>query len=170
MLAIYGLGASPEIIEDAYRTTHDYLKPAFKSPEPITDENFTKHLGDAQWVVVMEYCNQHLMTCVLRRFCPNRTSFSRYYSAFLEYFSEYLRDHAPNEAFERFVLSSPYNFDPDLPANDVQDIKDAEKEGNKHPEMLNRLMAGLLHPFIHLAYGFEFGLPGQVAEGLLGLW
>jgi Questin oxidase-like len=33
--------------------------------------------------------------------------------------------------------------------------------------MLNRLMAGLVHPFIHLAYGFEFGLPGQVAEGLL---
>ena len=39
-------------------------------------------------------------------------------------------------------------------------------EGKKHPEMLNRLLAGLVHPFIHLAYGFEFGLPGQVAEGL----
>jgi Questin oxidase-like len=107
------------------------------------------------------------MVCVLRQLYPYRASLSRYYSAFLEYFSEYLRDHAPNEAFERFVLSSPYNFDPDLPANDVQDIKEAEKQGNKHPEMLNRLMAGLLHPFIHLAYGIEFGLPGQVAEGLL---
>ncbi|KAH9974960.1 hypothetical protein BGW80DRAFT_1457912 [Lactifluus volemus] len=134
VLAIYGLGASPEIIEDAYRTTRDHLKPAFRSPEPITDQNFTKHLGDAQ-----------------------------YYSAFLDYFSEYLRDHAPNEAFERFVLSSPYNFGPDVP---VQDINDAEKEENKHPEMLNRFMAGISHPLIHLAYGIEFGLPGQVAEGL----
>lgn len=47
MLAIYGLGASPEIIEDAYKT-HDYLKPAYDSPEPITEKNFIEHLGDAQ--------------------------------------------------------------------------------------------------------------------------
>ena len=34
--------------------------------------------------------------------------------------------------------------------------------------MLNRLMSALLHPFIHIGYGFEFGIPGQVAEGELG--
>jgi len=90
----------------------------------------------------------------------------RYYDAYLEYFSEYLRDHSPNEAFERFVLSSSSNFNPDLPANDVRDVKNVGDEGKKHPEMLNRLLAGLLHPFIHFGYGFEFGLPGQVAEGL----
>jgi hypothetical protein len=136
ILAIYGLGASPDIIADAYKR-HDYLKPAFDSPEPITDENFVEHLGDA-----------------------------RYYDAYLNHFSEYLRDHAPNEAFERFVLSSSSNFDPDLAANDVNDIKRTADEVKKHPEMLNRALAGLLHPFIHLSYGFEFGLPGQVAEGL----
>jgi hypothetical protein len=64
-------------------------------------------------------------------------------------------------------LSHPVNFDLNLPANDVQDIKNAAKQGKNHPEMLNRLLAGLVHPFIHLAYGLEFGLPGQVAEGLL---
>jgi len=137
VLAIYGLGASPEIIEDAYKT-HDYLLPAFDSPESITDQNFSEHLGDG-----------------------------RYYDAYLNYFSEFLRDHTPNEAFERFVLSSSSNFNPGLPANDVKDIKSAGDEGGKkHPEMLNRLLAGLLHPFIHFSYGFEFGLPGQVAEGL----
>jgi hypothetical protein len=47
MLAIYGLGASPQIIEDAYKT-HDYLKPSFDSPEPITDKNFTEHLGNGK--------------------------------------------------------------------------------------------------------------------------
>ncbi|KAI0300670.1 hypothetical protein B0F90DRAFT_1566309, partial [Multifurca ochricompacta] len=125
VFAIYALGASPEIIKDAYGT-HDYLKPAFKSPEPITDKNFVEHLGDAQ-----------------------------YYASYLAYFSEYLRDHTPNEAFERFILSSSSNFDPDLAA-----------DRKKHPEMLNRLLAGLIHPFIHLAYGFEFGVLGQVAEGL----
>ncbi|KAH9170229.1 hypothetical protein EDB89DRAFT_2072216 [Lactarius sanguifluus] len=136
VLAIYGLGASPEIIENAYGT-HDYLKPAFESPDPITEENFAEHLGNA-----------------------------RYYSAYLAYFSEYLRDHTPNEAFERFILSPSFNFNPDLAAATVQDVQSAGKEGKKHPQMLNRLFAGLVHPFIHLAYGFEFGIPGQVAEGL----
>jgi hypothetical protein len=32
--------------------------------------------------------------------------------------------------------------------------------------MLNRLLGGLVHPFIHLFYGFEFGILGQIAEGM----
>ncbi|KAI0262049.1 hypothetical protein BC834DRAFT_892792 [Gloeopeniophorella convolvens] len=136
VLTIYGLGASPEIIADAYKT-HDYLKPAFDSPESITDKNFSDHLGDA-----------------------------KYYSSYLAYFSEYLRDHTPNEALERFILSPQYNFNSELNAINAQDIKDGGKGEKQHPEMLNRLLAGLVHPFIHLSFGFEFGLPGQVAEGL----
>ena len=46
MLAIYALGASPEMIEEAY-SLQDHLKPAFGSPEPITDKNFIEHLGDS---------------------------------------------------------------------------------------------------------------------------
>ena len=45
VLAIYGLGASSEIIEEAY-SRHDFLKSAFDSPEPVTDKNFARHLGD----------------------------------------------------------------------------------------------------------------------------
>ena len=51
MLAIYGLGASPEIIEEAYSrdlSLHDYLKPVYDSPEPVTDKNFAEHLGDGR--------------------------------------------------------------------------------------------------------------------------
>ena len=51
VLAIYGLGASPEIIEEAYSrdlSRHEYLKPAFDSPEPITDKNFAEHLGNGR--------------------------------------------------------------------------------------------------------------------------
>ena len=55
VLAIYGLGASPEIIEDAYGT-HDYLKPVVKSPDPITESNFAEHLGDARRVVFVQGC------------------------------------------------------------------------------------------------------------------
>jgi hypothetical protein len=35
VLALYTLGASPEIIKDAYKTAHDYLLPAIKIPGPI---------------------------------------------------------------------------------------------------------------------------------------
>ena len=89
---------------------------------------------------------------------------SRHRHGDLAYFSEYLRDHTPNEAFKYFILSSSYNFNPDLAAVTVQGVKNAEKDGKKHPEMLNRVMSVLLHPFIRLGYGFEFGIPGQVAE------
>ena len=85
----------------------------------------------------------------------------RYYDAYLSYFSEYLRDHTPNESFERFIFSSAYNFDPDLAANDVKDIKRVADEGKRHPEMLNRFLAIIVHPFIHLAYGLEFGIPAK---------
>lgn len=46
VLALYTLGASPEIIEDAYKTAHDYLLPAIKCPGPITEKNFAEHLAD----------------------------------------------------------------------------------------------------------------------------
>jgi hypothetical protein len=136
-LCIYNLGASPEIIEDAYRTAHDYLLPTIKNPGPITEENFAEHLAD-----------------------------ERYYAAYLAFFSEYLRDHTPNEALERFLFSSSYNFNPDLAAATAQDLRNAGQDSKIHPQMLNRLMSVYIHPFIHIGYGFEFGIPGQVAEGL----
>jgi len=33
-------------------------------------------------------------------------------------------------------------------------------------DLLARLLSGFLHPFIHVGYGLEFGLPAVVAEGL----
>jgi hypothetical protein len=35
----------------------------------------------------------------------------------------------------------------------------------KHPAILNRFLAGLLHPMIHTGFGVEFSLPGTFAEG-----
>ncbi len=31
--------------------------------------------------------------------------------------------------------------------------------------MLNRLLSGHAFPFVHIAYGWELGIPGQIAEG-----
>jgi len=41
--------------------------------------------------------------------------------------------------------------------------------GGVQPEMLNRFLDAILHPMIHVGYGFEFGLPGMVVEGTHGV-
>ncbi|KAI0300671.1 hypothetical protein B0F90DRAFT_397628 [Multifurca ochricompacta] len=136
VLAIYALGASPEIMTEAYGT-HERLKPMVESPEPITDKNYLDHLGD-----------------------------QRYYAGYLAYFSEYLVHHTPGEALEHFILTLPANFVLNLNYIIAQDKKRGGEGKKKHPEMLNRLLAGHAFPFIHLAYGWELGIPGQIAEGL----
>lgn len=54
-----------------------------------------------------------------------------------------------------------YVFDPSSNWTDFG--PDADKK--KQPQMLNRLLSGVLHPLIHVGYGCEFGSPGMVAEG-----
>jgi hypothetical protein len=85
---------------------------------------------------------------------------TRYYDAYLAFFTEYLQSHSPAETLERFVFSPEYNFRSDLAAAGGH----GSKEGVQ-PQMLSRVLGGLLHPFIHLAYGFEFDILGQIAQG-----
>jgi hypothetical protein len=133
-LAVYALGASPELIRDVYYKIHlPKLLPPVVSPGPITEENFIEHLSDA-----------------------------KYYDAYLAFFTDYLQSHSPTEALERFVFSPAYNFRSDLTATDRRD----SKEKVRQPQMLNRLLAGVVHPFIYLAYGLEFGILGHIAQGL----
>lgn len=56
------------------------------------------------------------------------------------------------EVLEKYIFSREFNFDGKL--------NDAEQ-----PRMLDRFVGGLLHPVIHTGYGYEFGLPGIIAEG-----
>lgn len=132
VLAVYALGASPELIRDVYKTHLPVLQPTLVSPDPITQENFIEHLGD-----------------------------ERYYDGYLAFFTDYLQSHSPTEALERFIFSPEYNFRSDLTAADGPGSKEEVQ-----PQMLNRFLAGLVHPFILLAYGLEFGIIGQVVEGL----
>jgi hypothetical protein len=90
---------------------------------------------------------------------PRTIPTARYYDAYLAFFTEYLQDHSPAEALERFIFSPAYNFSSDLSA-DERDSKEKVQ-----PQMLNRLLAGVVHPFIHLAWGLQFGILGQIAEG-----
>jgi hypothetical protein len=68
------------------------------------------------------------------------------------FFSKQIDDKGAAGTLEEFVFSEKYNF---------QDGRDATSQ----PEMLFRLMDGVLHPMIHTGYGVEFGLKGMLAEG-----
>ena len=50
LVAIYAMGAGGPLLEEVYKTHIVTLQPAFKSPEPITDDNFWKHLGQREYV------------------------------------------------------------------------------------------------------------------------
>ncbi|KAJ7259284.1 hypothetical protein C8J57DRAFT_1339972 [Mycena rebaudengoi] len=72
-----------------------------------------------------------------------------YYQAYLKFFSEeVLKKNDTAATLEEWLFSSKANFD------------------GKAPQMLNRLLAGILHPMLYVGYGVEFAIPGLVAEGL----
>ncbi|KAE9399698.1 hypothetical protein BT96DRAFT_1019364 [Gymnopus androsaceus JB14] len=82
------------------------------------------------------------------------------YSAYLKFFSEVVKEKGPESVgvlMEEFVFSDRANYGIKTKTTSLK---------NPQPKMLNRFLAGLLHPAIYVGYGAEFGLPGMVVEGL----
>ncbi|KAK0451424.1 uncharacterized protein EV420DRAFT_716899 [Desarmillaria tabescens] len=77
----------------------------------------------------------------------------KYYGAYMTFFKDKIAEKGIASVLEEFVFSEFVNVD-------------ATTKGNQQPAMLNRLMASLIHPMIHMGNGLEFGLPGIVIEGL----
>ena len=73
----------------------------------------------------------------------------------MEYFRAHLLKRGSAEVIEEFIFSVKAN------------VGGHGIEG--HPRMLNRFLAAIVHPMIHLGCGLEFGLPGLVAEGELNV-
>lgn len=77
----------------------------------------------------------------------------RYYQAYIKFFAEEVLKEGIAPAVEKYVF--------DISANWVDGVETA-----KQPQMLNRLLSGVLHPYIHVGYGLEFNAPGMVVEGI----
>lgn len=77
----------------------------------------------------------------------------RYYQAYINFFAEKVLKEGIAPAIEKYVF--------DISANWVDGVETA-----KQPQMLNRLLSGVLHPYIHVGYGLEFNAPGMVVEGI----
>ena len=141
ILALWTVGADGALIEAGYETDTSYLRKTYASPNAITQANFKDHLGDHKYVN-----NDHLLNISAANCLPR---VYRYWSAYLEFFSRETLDLGLPGVLEKYIFSREFNI-----------------HGEKSPRMLDRFFSGLLHPFIHTAHGYEFGLPGIVAEGM----
>ncbi|KAF7763737.1 hypothetical protein Agabi119p4_8274 [Agaricus bisporus var. burnettii] len=74
----------------------------------------------------------------------------KYYDGYLMFFTDELAVKGPSAILEDYVFSSAANY----------------PEGDKKVQMLSRFMDGVLHPIIQCGQGYEFGIPGVIAEGL----
>ena len=114
----------------------------------------SSHLALSRMIITMHTSaikSKWLFTPYLALLTSDVTS---YYSAYLEFFKSELLKKGLAECLEEYVLSSAANFDGD----------------SDHLAMLSRFMNGVIHPFIHVGYGTEFGLLGFSAEGISALW
>ncbi|PPR00213.1 hypothetical protein CVT24_004952 [Panaeolus cyanescens] len=87
-IAAWALGANAATLEEGYKQDCRYEKPAFKSPERITPENFNEHLGD-----------------------------DRFYEAYLEFFTHYVHEKGVPSALEEFIFSRKANIGTSTGAN-----------------------------------------------------
>ncbi len=77
----------------------------------------------------------------------------RFYNSYLEYFRAVLLEKDVTDVLEEYIFSSKANI--------------GGPGVKEHPRMLNRWLAAIVHPMIHVGNGLEFGLLGLVAEGRL---
>ncbi|KAF4583951.1 hypothetical protein EYR40_002449 [Pleurotus pulmonarius] len=84
IIAAWVLGADADIIRAVYQHSADYQRPAFKSPTPITAQNFSEHLGKGE-----------------------------YYNSYLEFFKGEVQAKGFSSVLEEYVFSEKYNFSGD---------------------------------------------------------
>jgi hypothetical protein len=76
----------------------------------------------------------------------------RFYQAYRDFFKSEVDKHGVAATIEEWMVGLSGNTN--------------RRKAGKNPQMLARLLALLMHGFIHLGYGLEFGLPVMVIEGM----
>lgn len=138
LLTLWALGADASIINKTYEENSKDQRDAFVSPNPITKENWKDYLGDEKCVFITAY------------FTGVFSHPSSYFQGYLEFFKTEVIGKDVSTVLEEYIFAPGANVG----------------TGDNHPAMLNRLLAGLFHPLIHVGLGIEFGIPGTLAEGL----
>ncbi|KAK3308158.1 uncharacterized protein B0T15DRAFT_490753 [Chaetomium strumarium] len=138
LLALYGTGAGPSHLAQAYHNNASYQRPALP---PHTSQPGAPPLDFRPFpAAAAPYFGRE-----------------EYYPDFLRFFQDEIRNLGSWQAVVgRYVLG--------IGGRDGDEQK-AEGGGEEEP-MLTRLFAGFLHPLIQLMYGVEWNQEAVVAEGL----
>ncbi|KAH9939658.1 uncharacterized protein BXZ73DRAFT_43383 [Epithele typhae] len=104
LLAVYQLGANGAVIEAAYGNHASYMREAVESPEPITKQNFCKHLGD-----------------------------ENFYAAYLKFFQKELIKNGPAVVLEEYIFSPQANIEPPEAGKEPMQMVNRFHSGLLHP-------------------------------------
>jgi hypothetical protein len=119
-----------------------------------------------QHVALERLAHQTPAPITAQTFCDHLGD-EEYYQGYLYFFSDLVLKSPLHDVVEEWIFSPRANF---------------EGYNGRQPEMLNRLLAGILHPMLYIGYGLEFryitilfgshraqpsfrSLPGLIAEG-----
>ncbi|CAE6495743.1 unnamed protein product [Rhizoctonia solani] len=81
LFAAYGIGAPAHILQKAFNDHSSYQRPAYQSPESITHENWTMHLGNED-----------------------------FYNAYINFFATEIKKHGLPATFEKYIFSDEANW------------------------------------------------------------
>ncbi|KAG8769651.1 hypothetical protein FRC12_004828 [Ceratobasidium sp. 428] len=81
LFAAYSIGAPSSVLQAAFDEHASYQRPAYKSPEKITHENWIKFLGNED-----------------------------YYNSYMGFFNDEIQKHGLSATFERFIFSHDANW------------------------------------------------------------
>ncbi|KAH7882769.1 hypothetical protein F5I97DRAFT_2076034 [Phlebopus sp. FC_14] len=103
-LALYALGGDASIIDDYYEQDSREQRPAFESPEAITEENFADHVGD-----------------------------ENYYQAYVAFFCKLIDEKGAAKTLEECIFSEKYNFQEGRAAGSQPEMLFRFMDGIMHP-------------------------------------
>ncbi|WWC70436.1 uncharacterized protein I206_104387 [Kwoniella pini CBS 10737] len=141
-LTRYALGASPKLIKDTLEHDKPHLLPL--DPE---DPN-RKHEEVKDIPEKIDHSNWGD-----RKYVGMKGAYSRY----LSFFHEEIAKNGPIETMNKYVFSPSANY---------EEWKTPEGDEKEGPLMIDRLVGGVFHPFIHVGFGLEFNDKVTLAEGL----
>ena len=93
-----------------------------------------------QHVALERLAHQTPAPITAQTFCDHLGD-EEYYQGYLYFFSDLVLKSPLHDVVEEWIFSPRANF---------------EGYNGRQPEMLNRLLAGILHPMLYIGYGLEF--------------
>ena len=73
-----------------------------------------------------------------------------FYNGYMHLYASEIQSTGASQTLEKYIFHENANL---------------TSEGHLGPQMVNRLVGGLLHPLIHVGHWAEFGVSGMLAEG-----